>query len=491
MPGDQAKDGSDHPSSWMRDEFPLWIGGKHRRSASVRAIRSPYDDRLVASICIADKAEALAAVDAAIQAAPAMRSLTRYERADILRRAATLLQERRKLFADTITAESAKPLRESLIETDRGVSTLQFSADEALRLNGEMVPMDAAPGGRGYLGFTVREPVGVVAAITPFNFPLNLALHKIAPALAAGNSVVHKPASTTPVTAMLLARLMHEAGLPAGALNTIPGPGSLVGDTLTGHPGVAMITFTGSTEVGTRIRQRAGLKRVTLELGSNSAVIVLPDADIPSAVRRCVAGAYAHSGQVCISVQRIFVHEVCFGEFAREFAEAAANLKQGAPESPETELSCLIDKAEAERVAEWIAEARVQGAVPLAGGGIADGTKLAANVLTRVPPGSKLMRCEAFGPVACINPVASLDEGIAAVNASEYGLQAGIFTQHAASAWQAAREIHTGAVLINETPQFRVDQMPYGGVKQSGTGREGPRYAIDEMTESKLIVWKL
>ncbi|MCW5964502.1 MAG: aldehyde dehydrogenase family protein [Bryobacterales bacterium] len=468
--------------------WPLWIDGTEVFTSRQRAVRSPYDHQVAGTVCEADPISVQAAVDAAARAKSVMRALSRRERADILRAAAASLRTQRDQFAATITAESAKPIRESITEVDRGISTLEFSADEALRLVGEMVPMDAASTGKGYLGFTMREPVGVVAAITPFNFPLNLSLHKIAPALAAGNTVVHKPASATPLTALLLARVLHEAGLPPGALNTIPGPGSSVGDLLATHPDVQMITFTGSAEVGLALRERAGFKRFTLELGSNSAVVVLPDAPVDATVSRCVAGAFAHSGQVCISVQRVFVHQDVFEKFRASFAQQAASLRQGPPHDQSTQISCLISEGEAARVHGWIGEVAsslvVGGAAPV-------GAQLAPTVLSDVPAKAKLMRCEAFGPVACINPISSLDEGIAFVNDSDYGLQASIFTHHAPSAWKAAQETHTGAVLINETPQFRLDHMPYGGVKQSGTGREGPHFAMEEMTERKLIVWKL
>lgn len=477
---------ADDPGCW-----PLWIGGSEKVAPRQRVVRSPFDQREAGTVSEADAQEVADAVEAAESARSVMRSLTRHERAQVLRQAANLLRQQKELFAATITAESAKPIRESLLEVDRGIATLDFSADEALRLTGEMVPMDAAPTAKGYLGFTVREPLGVIAAITPFNFPLNLSLHKIAPALAAGNTVVHKPASATPLTALRLARLLHDAGLPGGALNTIPGPGSVAGSLLARHPAVRMITFTGSAEVGLAIRQQAGFKRVTLELGSNSAVIVLPDAPLESTVSRCVAAAFAHSGQVCISLQRIYVHQDIYASFVERFVHHTQALRQGPPEDPATQISCLISDTEAARVWQWVQEATAAGASLATGVGPAEGSRLGPVVLTGVPEDARVMRCEAFGPVVCINPVASLDEGIAAVNASDYGLQAGIFTQHAASAWQAAQRIHTGAVLINETPQFRVDHMPYGGVKNSGDGREGPRYAIEEMTEPKLIVWKL
>jgi acyl-CoA reductase-like NAD-dependent aldehyde dehydrogenase len=477
-----------HP--WLRDRFGLWIEGREQVDGDTFPITSPYWNLKVAEVTAASAVQVAQAIEVASNASRQMRALSRHERASILRRAAALLAENKELFARVITAESSKPLRESLIETDRAFQTLSVSADEALRLAGDVVPMDAAPNGKGYLGFTLREPLGVVAAITPFNFPLNLSLHKIGPALAAGNAVVHKPSSATPLTALLLARLLHEAGLPAGALNTVPGSGSEVGKVLSSHPSVAMITFTGSPEVGMALRQQAGAKRVTLELGSNSAVVVMPDVVIDDTARRCVAGAYAHSGQVCISVQRIYVHRDVFPNFLEHFTASAAALKTGAPEDPATELSCVINPMEARRIVEWVEEAKGMGA-RLETGGWADGARVAATVVTHVPEDAKVIRCEAFGPVACVNPVDSLDDAIAAVNRSDFGLQAGIFTNHAPSAWRAAQEIHTGAVLINETPQFRADHMPYGGVKQSGVGREGPHYAIEEMTEPKLIVWRL
>ncbi len=336
----------------------------------------------------------------------------------------------------------------------------------------------------------VREPVGVIAAITPFNFPLNLAMHKIGPALAAGNTVVHKPASSTPVSALLMAELFEEAGLPAGALNVVTGPGGAIGDALVQHPGVNMVTFTGSVEVGARLRAIAGLKRVTLELGNNSAVIVEDDADLDEAAVRCVAGAFAHSGQVCISVQRVYVHQRVAGEFLNRVVEATRKLVIGHPRESSTDISSLITPAEAQRIEAWIGGAVSAGARLHTGGHRRDRATVEPAVLTAVPESNPLMRQEAFGPVLGINAYATLDEAIALVNDSDYGLQAGIYTRDLQKAFTAARQVHVGGFMINQVPQFRVDQMPYGGVKLSGTGREGPRYAIEEMTEPKLIVWK-
>jgi acyl-CoA reductase-like NAD-dependent aldehyde dehydrogenase len=336
---------------------------------------------------------------------------------------------------------------------------------------------------------TLREPLGVIAAITPFNFPLNLAMHKIGPAIAAGNTVVHKPASATPLTALMMAAIFEECGLPAGALNVITGPGGLVGDLLVTDPRVAMVTFTGSPEVGLRIRSLAGLKRVTLELGSNSAVIVEDDADLDAAVLRCIAGSYANSGQVCISVQRIFVHERVAAEFTERMVEGARKLKIGHPHDSSTDISSLITIQEAERVEIWIREAVRSGAKLLTGGSRRRATVEPA-ILTDVPAQVKISCQEAFGPLVGINRYATLDEAIAMVNASDFGLQAGIYTRDLGKAFRAAREVHVGGFLINEVPAYRLDQMPYGGVKLSGTGREGPKYAIEEMTETKLVVWK-
>jgi len=330
----------------------------------------------------------------------------------------------------------------------------------------------------------------VIAAITPFNFPLNLSLHKIGPAIEAGNAVVHKPASATPISAIRLAALLEECGLPKGALNVVTGPGGEIGDRLTFHPGIAMVTFTGSAEVGVRIRNLAGLKRVTLELGNNSAVIVDRDADLDAAVPRCVTGSFAHSGQVCISIQRIFVHEDVRKEFLERFVERTRQLVIGHPHDPRTDISSLITETDAARICSWIDEAVQAGAKLLTGGKRRRATVEPA-VLADVPPHVQISCKEAFGPVVGINSFRTLEEAIERVNDSPYGLQAGIYTRDLERAFRAARSIRVGGFMINEIPQYRVDHMPYGGVKMSGVGREGPKYAIEEMTELKLICWKI
>ncbi len=471
-------------------QFPMRIAGQSVTTDSPFTVELPYDGSPVAIVFQAGREHVDAAVRAARAAGPVMREMTRADRSSILRRAHSLLLERRDSIASAVVSECGKPIREARLEVERAAFTLLFSSEEAHRLSGEVVPMDAEPAGKGHWGMVVREPVGVIAAITPFNFPLNLAMHKIGPALAGGNTVVHKPASTTPVSALMMADLFEEAGLPAGALNVITGPGGEAGDALVQHPGVAMVTFTGSVEVGIRLRALAGLKRVTLELGNNSAVIVEDDADLAEAAARCVAGAFAHSGQVCISVQRVYIQAKVAGEFLDRVVEATRKLSIGHPREASTDISSLIKPAEAERIEAWIGGAVQGGARLLTGGVRRDRATVEPAVLTGVKETDPIMRLEAFGPVLGVNPYESLDDAIALVNDSDYGLQAGIYTRDLQKAFAAAQRVHVGGFMINEVPQFRVDQMPYGGVKQSGFGREGPRYAIEEMTEPKLIVWK-
>jgi acyl-CoA reductase-like NAD-dependent aldehyde dehydrogenase len=471
-------------------DYPMRIGGEPVASAEPLDVQLPYDGTTVGTIFQADREIVEAAVKAAKAAGGAMREMILDERATILRKAYERLLERKEEFAKAISSESGKPIKEARMEVDRAALTLLFSSEEAHRLHGEVVPMDASPGGRGHMAMTVREPVGVIAAITPFNFPLNLAMHKIGPALAGGNTVVHKPASTTPISAIMMADLFTECGLPKGALNVITGPGGSIGEHLCFHKDVAMITFTGSPEVGLRLRNLAGMKRVTLELGNNSAVIVEADANLEEASARCVAGSFAHSGQVCISVQRIFVHETVRSEFMDRMVELTEKLKVGHPHDPGTDISSLITEKEAERVESWIDEA-VQHGARLLTGGVRKRATMEPAVLADVPANVQISCKEAFGPVVGINGYKDLEEAVARVNESDYGLQAGIYTRDIQKAFTAARKVHVGGFMINEIPQYRVDQMPYGGVKLSGTGREGPKYAIEEMTEPKLICWKV
>ncbi len=467
----------------------MYIGGEWLSTPDRQIVELPYDGSEVATVFRATAAEVERAVAAARTAAPLMREMSRDERAAILRRACDKMLAARDEFALAVSNECGKPIREARTEVDRAAQTLLFASEEAHRLQGEVVPMDAAPAGKGRWGMTVREPLGVIAAITPFNFPLNLSTHKIGPAIAAGNTIVHKPASATPLSALLLARIFAECGLPAGALNVVTGPGGLIGDMLVTHKDVAMVTFTGSAEVGERIRRMAGMKRVTLELGGNAAVIIDEDADLDAAVPRSVVGAFAHSGQVCISVQRVFAHRKIRSAYVDRLVEATRKLRIGHPHDASTDISSLITVGEAERVESWIGEARQAGAKLLTGGARRRATVEPA-ILTDAPASLRVCCREVFGPTVVVNEYESLDDAIDRVNDSDYGLQAGIYTRDMEKAFRAARRIHTGGVHIGEVPAYRVDQMPYGGVKLSGMGREGPRYAIEEMTEVKLVTWK-
>lgn len=472
-----------------KKEFPMLIGGEWVRTPALRTITLPYDGTPVGEVYDADAATVDRAVTAAQAGAAEVAKLTQYERAELLERMRRLLERDAAEFAHLISCESGKPIREGRLEVDRSVQTLLASADAARHLQGEVIPMEAAPIGKGRWAMTVREPLGVIAAITPFNFPLNLAMHKIGPALAAGNSVVHKPAGNTPLSALRLARLIQEAGALPGAYNVVTGPGGKLGPQLIRDPRVALITFTGSVPVGEQIRAQIGLRRVTLELGSNSSVTLEPDCDLDVMVPRCVTGSFTHSGQVCISVQNIYVQESIQKEFVDRFVAATEKLKIGHPLEESTEVSSLIGTGEAERVERWIARAQSQGARLITGGNRQNAT-IEPAILTDVAPDMEICCKEVFGPVVAIHRYGKLEDAIAAVNASEYGLQAGLCTRDIGKAFTAARQLHVGGVIINDVPTYRADHMPYGGVKKSGIGREGPQFAVEEMTELKLICWR-
>ena len=472
-----------------KKEFPMLIGGEWVRPPALRTITLPYDGTPVGEVYEADAVIAGQAVSAAQAGSEHMAKLTQYERAELLDRMRRLLERDAGEFAVLVSCESGKPIREARGEVDRSVQTLIASADAARRLRGEVIPMDAAPIGKGRWAMTLREPLGVIGAITPFNFPLNLALHKIGPALAAGNSVVHKPSGNTPLSALRLARLIQEAGAPPGAYNVVTGPGGALGPQLINDPRVAMITFTGSVPVGEQIRAQMGLRRATLELGSNSSVILEPDCDLDLLIPRCVTGSFAHSGQVCISVQNIYVQDSIHGEFIDRFVSATRRLKIGHPLEESTDVSSLITLGEAERVEKWIARALSRGARLLTGGKRRNST-IEPAILIDVAPDLELCCKEAFGPVVAIHRYGKLEEAVSAVNASEYGLQAGLCTRDIGKAFEAARQLRVGGVIINDVPAYRADHMPYGGVKKSGIGREGPQFAIEEMTELKLICWR-
>ena len=472
-----------------KKEFPMFIGGEWVRSGALRTIHLPYDGTPVGETYEADAATAEHAVSAAHAGASTMARLTQYERAELLERMRRLLERDAGEFALLVCYETGKPIREARLEVDRGQQTLIASADAARNLRGEVIPMEAAPIGKGRWAMTVREPLGVIAAITPFNYPLNLALHKIGPALAAGNSVVHKPSGNTPLSALRLARLIQEAGAPVGAYNVVTGSGGRLGPRLIADPRVEMITFTGSVPVGEQIRAQTGLRRVTLELGSNSSVILEPDCDLEMMIPRCVTGSFTHSGQVCISVQNIHVHESIAKVFTERFVAATQKLKIGHPLEESTDVSSLITRGEAERVEEWIERARSRGARVIAGGKRQNAT-MEPTILVEVAPDQEVCCREVFGPVVVLHPYRLLQEAVDAVNASEYGLQAGICTRDIGRAFETARQLRVGGVIVNDVPSYRADHMPYGGVKKSGIGREGPHFVVEEMTELKLICWR-
>jgi acyl-CoA reductase-like NAD-dependent aldehyde dehydrogenase len=466
----------------------LLLNGEWVETGSWLDVTSPYDGAVVARVAQAGAAEARAAVDAAERAM--LDPLPAHKRAEILVRVAGGLGKRADEVARQITAEAGKPLKAARIEVARAMSTYTMAAVEARKLAGEMVPMDASQAGEGKLAFTQRLPIGVVGAISPFNFPLNLVAHKIAPALAAGCAVVLKPASKTPLSALLLAELEHDAGLPAGWLNVLVGPAAEIGDVLVDDARVKLITFTGSADVGWKLRERASRKRVNLELGNATPVIVERDADIDDAAARCAANAFSFAGQSCISIQRIFVHREAYDTFRAAFLPRVEALVVGDPADEQTDVGPLIAESERDRVLAWIDEARAAGAV-VATGGQVDGELLLPTVVERPSPDAKLSCEEAFGPVCTLQPYDTLDEAIERANATRFGLQAGIFTGSLRTALDATRRLEFGGVTVNEAPTFRADQMPYGGVKDSGNTREGPAWAVREMTEERLVVVQL
>jgi len=467
-----------------------YIGGEWVDAPAHEVVKLPYDASPVGEVPRAEIEAVDRAVVAARKALGPMREMGNCDRADLLLRIGELIRRDLADYAQLICAETGKPAKEARVEAERSLSTLLAAAHEARQLHGEVIPMDFAAMGKGRMAITVREPLGVIGCITPFNVPLNLALHKVAPALAAGNTVIHKPATKTPLSAARLARTMEEAGVPKGAYNLITGSGARIGMAMAEHPGIAMLTFTGSPEVGRAIKSRAGFKKVTLELGNNSAVIIEPGADLAAAVARTTQGAFAHSGQVCISVQRVFTERSIGGEFVERLKASAEALKIGHPYEESTDISSLIDETEAIRIEQWIAEA-VDGGAKVVTGGKRRFATVSPAVLVDAPSACRISTQEAFGPVVAVYPYEKLDDAIDRANSTPYGLQAGIFTNDIQRAFRAARRLDVGGVMINDIPMWRADHMPYGGVKESGTGREGPRYAIEEMTEMKLICWKV
>jgi len=466
----------------------LLIGGEWVETGEWLEVRSPYSGEVVGRVAKAGADETKRAIDAAEQAM--LEPLPAHKRAEILVRVVAGIARRHDEIARQISDEAGKPLKAARVETSRAMSTYTFAAVEARKLAGEMVPMDAAQAGEGKLAFTLRQPIGIVGAISPFNFPLNLVAHKLAPALAAGCAVVLKPASQTPLSALLLAELEDEAGLPPGWLSVLVGPSAEIGDVLVDDERVRAITFTGSGGVGWKLKERAPKKKVSLELGNATPVIVAADADLDAAAAAMAANAFAFAGQSCISVQRIYVERPAYDGFLERFLPRVEALVVGDPADEETDVGPVIDQGAKERILEWIEEARAAGAEILAGGEERDGL-IGPTVIANAAPQLKVSCDEVFGPVVTVNPVDSLDQAIELANGTRYGLQAGIFTSAIQTALRAGRELEFGGVIVNEAPTFRSDQMPYGGVKDSGNTREGPHYAARELTEERLVVLQL
>lgn len=468
---------------------PLVIGGTRLSSSLTDAVRNPYSGDTIAHVCLADRALAEEAVRSTVQAAAAMSRLSGHVRASACAAIAERLRERHEEFAAVMVAEAGKPITDARREVGRAIQTFVIAGEEAKRLGGEVIPLDWTPGMERYFGLTRRIPIGAILGITPFNFPLNLVVHKVAPALAAGNAIFIKPAPQTPLTALLLGELVAGVGLPPGALNVVPCDNQ-VAQALVEDDRFKMLSFTGSAAVGWMLKAKSGKKRVALELGGNAGVIIEPDADLELAAQRCAAGGYGYAGQTCISVQRIFVHESVHARFSDIFLAKVRAITVGDPTREDTIVGPVINEAAAVRIERWIEEARAQGARVLAGGG-RTGAVVAAAVVSDLTPTMKLSCEEVFGPVVSLAPYRTFDEALRAVNDSPYGLQAGIFTRDITRIFQAFRELEVGAVLANEIPTFRADHMPYGGVKDSGLGREGVRYAMEEMTEPRLLVLNL
>jgi acyl-CoA reductase-like NAD-dependent aldehyde dehydrogenase len=469
-------------------ERKLLLDGEWIETGEWQEVSSPFSGEPVARVAKAGAGHARQALDAAERAMSA--PLPAHERAAILDRVAALLRDRHDGVAQTISAEAGKPMKAARVEAERAVSTYTMAAVEARRLAGDVVPMDASAAGAGKIAYTMRVPMGIVGAITPFNFPLNLVAHKIAPALAAGCAVVLKPAGQTPLSALLLGELETEAGLPPGWLNVLVGPSAEIGDVLVEDERVKLITFTGSSGVGWKIRERAPKKRVNLELGNATPVVVESDADIEEAATKLAANAFSFAGQSCISVQRIYVQRAAYDDFVSRFVPKVEALKVGDPAEEDTDVGPVIDEDARERILSWIEEAKSAGASVLTGGEVVENL-LRPTVMADVTPDMKVSCQEVFGPLCTVGAYDSSEEAFDLANGTEFGLQAGIFTGSVKTALAAAAALEFGGVTVNEAPTFRADQMPYGGVKASGNTKEGPHYAVREMTEERLVVLAL
>jgi acyl-CoA reductase-like NAD-dependent aldehyde dehydrogenase len=470
----------------MSDGKKILIGGEWRRASESILVKSPFSGETLAEVFSANQEETEEAIALSEWAAKEMRELPRFEIARGLRKISEGIERRKDEFARTIAGEAAKPIKTAIGEVERGIATFAWAAGEAERFVGEIVPIDTIATGTGKTGQTKRIPRGVIYGITPFNFPLNLVGHKVAPALAAGNAIIIKPSQRTPLTALLLGEVFMESGLPKGALQIVPMDTKYI-ESVYADERVKMISFTGSAEVGWNIKAKAHKKMVTLELGGNAPVIVDESADFERSLKQCVTGAFAYAGQVCISVQRVYIHEKIFDDWTEKFVEKAKNLKKGNPLDEETELSSMIDEKAAEKAQSWVEEARHNGAEILCGN-TREKAMLDATVVTNTNPEMRVVAEEIFAPVAVVEKFADFREAVGLANNTKYGLQAGVFTNDLRNTQFASDHLEYGGLIINDVPTFRVDNMPYGGAKDSGFGREGVRYAMEEMSEIRLIV---
>ena len=468
----------------------MYVAGQWIDKGQTIEVRNPYDNSVVDTVPRAERADVERALQSAERGARVMGKLSGYDRWKILRKAADLIAARVEDLGQTISKEEGKVIAEGRLEASRAFETIMGSAEEAKRLSGETVPVDGAPGGAGKFGLTIRVPCGVVVAISPFNFPLNLVCHKVGPALAGGNAVIVKPATDTPLSALKLTEILLEAGLPPEGINTLTGAGGEIGDTLVTDGRVRKITFTGSRDVGEHICRTAGLKRVTMELGSNAPVIVMPDADLDKVATAVAATGYGNAGQVCISTQRVLASHRVYGDLLEALRPKVAALTTGNQLDERVKVGPMVKEKEAVRVEEWIKEAVASGA-RLVTGGRRQGAIYEPAIVADVKPEMRISSEELFGPAVAVAPFTDIDEAIAMANDTKYGLAAGIFTENLEWAWKFAREVQSGNLHVNWGPQWRADLMPYGGLKESGFGKEGPRYAVEEMTELKMVVFHL
>ncbi|MGB8951122.1 MAG: aldehyde dehydrogenase family protein [Candidatus Aminicenantales bacterium] len=470
-------------------EYNLFINGKWEKSKNFREIKSPYDRNIAGKVYWAEGDQVRKAIAAADRAFSETRKLSSLERASVLEKISYGIKKRKEELANSIALQAGKPIRDSRAEVDRAALTFEIASEEAKRMVGEVIPLDLSPQTKQRWGLVRRFPLGAVTAITPFNFPLNLVAHKVAPALATGNTVVLRPSSQVPITSLILGEIVQEAGCPDGGINVVPSAYPEAEILLTDER-IKKVTFTGSPAIGWELKKKAYQKKVTLELGGNAAAVIEPDADLEFAVVRSVVGSFSYAGQICISIQRLFIQEKIYDRFLDGFVERTKKLKLGDPLKEDTDVGPMIDEETAAKTEEGVHEAIEKGA-HLVCGGTRNGTLFEPTVLENVPPELRISWLEAFAPIVCVTRYKDFAEALRAVNYSIYGLQAGIFTNNLKKAFQAYEVLDVGGVIVNDIPTFRIDHMPYGGVKQSGFGREGVRYAMEEMTELKLMALNL